>query len=105
MAVGCFTLAMAMQAFSQAGYLANMQDIAPRYAGRLFGLANTAGSLAGVIGTAAVGIIVERTGSWTPVFQTMVRFTGWGDVDVGCGQHCRVAGWRRQTEWGLGCSR
>lgn len=74
MAVGCFTLAMAMQAFSQAGYLANMQDIAPRYAGRLFGLANTAGSLAGVVGTAAVGIIVERTGSWTPVFQTMVRF-------------------------------
>jgi len=72
-AVACFTLAMAMQAFSQAGYLANMQDIAPRYAGRLFGLANTAGSLAGVVGTAAVGIIVERTGSWTPVFQTMVR--------------------------------
>jgi len=71
-ALACFTSAMACTAFSQAGYLANMQDIAPRYAGRLFGLANTAGSLAGVGGTAAAGIIIDRTGSFQLVFQLMV---------------------------------
>jgi ACS family sodium-dependent inorganic phosphate cotransporter len=40
--------------------------------GRLFGLANTAGSLAGVGGTAVAGIIIDRTGSFQLVFQLMV---------------------------------
>ena len=36
----------------QAGFVANMSDIAPRHAGRLFGLCNTFGSLAGILGVA-----------------------------------------------------
>jgi len=71
-AVVCFTAAMAFLSFSQAGYLANMQDIAPKYAGRLFGLANTAGSLAGILGTTVAGVLIEKTGSWAIVFQLMV---------------------------------
>lgn len=46
-----------------------MSEIAPRHAGQMFGLCNTWGSLAGIVGTASVGFIVERTGSFTPVFQ------------------------------------
>jgi ACS family sodium-dependent inorganic phosphate cotransporter/ACS family sodium-dependent inorganic phosphate cotransporter-like MFS transporter 9 len=34
----------------QAGFVANMSDIAPRHAGILFGLCNTFGSLAGILG-------------------------------------------------------
>lgn len=46
-----------------------MSDIAPRYAGRLFGLANTFGSFAGILGVSSVGFIVEQTGSFDPVFK------------------------------------
>ena len=53
----------------QAGFVANMSDIAPRYAGRLYGLANTFGSFAGILGVSAVGFVVEKTGSFDPVFK------------------------------------
>ena len=56
-------------AAGQAGFVANMSDIAPRYAGRLFGLANTFGSFAGILGVSAVGFVVEKTGSFDPVFK------------------------------------
>jgi nitrate/nitrite transporter NarK len=46
-----------------------MSDIAPRHGGKLFGLCNTFGSLAGIIGVTAVGYVVELTGSFTPIFQ------------------------------------
>lgn len=57
-----------ISSLGQAGFVANMSDIAPRHAGRLFGLCNTFGSLAGVLGVSAVGFIVEHTGSFAPVF-------------------------------------
>lgn len=53
----------------QAAFVANMSDIAPRRAGQLFGLANTFGSAAGIIGTSAVGFVVEKTGSFNPIFK------------------------------------
>ena len=60
---------MAVLCAGQAGFVANMSDIAPRYAGRLFGLANTFGSFAGILGVSAVGFVVEKTGSFDPVFK------------------------------------
>lgn len=53
----------------QAGFVANMSDIAPRHGGKLFGLCNTFGSAAGIAGVAGVGFIVEKTGSYDPVFK------------------------------------
>ena len=53
----------------QAGFVANMSDIAPTQAGQMFGLCNTFGSFAGILGTATVGFIVEATGSFDPVFK------------------------------------
>lgn len=44
------TAALVFNSCRQAGFVANMSDIAPRHAGRLFGLSNTFGSLAGVVG-------------------------------------------------------
>ncbi|KAL5080840.1 hypothetical protein RYX36_009261 [Vicia faba] len=45
---------------SQSGLYSNHQDIAPRYSGILLGLSNTAGVLAGVLGTAATGYILQH---------------------------------------------
>ena len=49
--------------------MANMSDIAPSYAGQLFGLCNTFGCLAAILGVSAVGFIVEFTGSFAAVFK------------------------------------
>lgn len=68
-AVACMTVALGTTSLGQAGFVANMSDIAPRHAGKMFGLCNTFGSLSGIVGTTAVGFIVESTRSFAPVFQ------------------------------------
>lgn len=67
-AVLSMTAALGITSLGQAGFVANMSDIAPSNAGRLFGLCNTFGSLAGIFGVSAAGFIVERTGSFAAVF-------------------------------------
>ncbi len=51
--------------------MSNIQDVGGRSAGRLFGIANTAGCLAGIAGTTAAGYILQ-TQSWSVLFQTQV---------------------------------
>ncbi|KAH7302598.1 hypothetical protein KP509_23G079200 [Ceratopteris richardii] len=70
-AVLCMTCSQGFDAFSQSGLYSNHQDIGPRYAGVLLGLSNTAGVLAGVLGTAATGYILQH-GSWDDVFKVAV---------------------------------
>jgi len=67
-ALGCMTAALGFTSLGQAGFVANMSDIAPRHAGKMFGLCNTFGSAAGIAGVTAVGFIVEKTGSFNSVF-------------------------------------
>ncbi|XP_056175937.1 sodium-dependent phosphate transport protein 1, chloroplastic isoform X2 [Syzygium oleosum] len=71
MAVLCMACSQGTDAFSQSGLYSNHQDIAPRYSGVLLGLSNTAGVLAGVLGTAATGYILQH-GSWDDVFEVSV---------------------------------
>lgn len=71
MAILCMTCSQGTDAFSQSGLYSNHQDIGPRYAGVLLGLSNTAGVLAGVLGTAATGYILQH-GSWDDVFKVSV---------------------------------
>jgi ACS family sodium-dependent inorganic phosphate cotransporter len=47
-----------------AGFACNHLDIAPRHAGALMGLSNTAGTIPGVIGVTFSGWLVDVTGSW-----------------------------------------
>jgi ACS family sodium-dependent inorganic phosphate cotransporter len=61
--------------FARAGFAVNHMDIAPRYAGIVMGVSNTAGTVAGVIGVAATGWILESSQSgsadlsnWSIVF-------------------------------------
>jgi MFS family permease len=51
-----------------AGFICNHLDIAPRHAGAVMGLSNTAGTIPGVIGVTASGWLVDVTGSWSIVF-------------------------------------
>jgi len=51
-----------------AGYACNHLDIAPRHAGALMGLSNTAGTIPGVLGVTFSGWLVDVTGSWSAVF-------------------------------------
>lgn len=70
-AVACMMASQGLDAFSQSGLYSNHQDIGPRYAGVLLGLSNTAGVLAGVLGTAATGWILAN-GSWNDVWGVAV---------------------------------
>lgn len=60
-----------MDAFSQSGLYSNHQDIGPKYAGVLLGITNTAGVLAGVLGTLVTGRILAA-GGWDAVWQIAV---------------------------------
>ena len=70
-ALACLTLALGLASFGQAGFVSNIQDVGGRAAGRLFGVANTAGCLAGIAGTTAAGFILQR-GTWDALFQLQI---------------------------------
>ncbi|XP_053429401.1 solute carrier family 17 member 9 isoform X7 [Nycticebus coucang] len=57
-----------LQTFNHSSISVNIQDLAPSCAGFLFGVANTAGALAGVMGVCLGGYLIETTGSWTSLF-------------------------------------
>lgn len=65
-AVMCFSSAIG--AAVAAGFGSNHLDVAPRHAGTVMGLSNTAGTLPGVLGVALSGWLVDVTGSWSAVF-------------------------------------
>jgi len=73
MAVLCMMCSQGLDAFSQSGLYSNHQDIGPKYAGVLLGLSNTAGVLAGVLGTYTTGRILQN-GSWDQVWGVAVMF-------------------------------
>ena len=62
------------------GFGVNHLDIAPRGAGMIMGLSNTAGTIPGIIGVYISGLILEATGSWVLVFQTAAGVLAFGMV-------------------------
>lgn len=73
-AVACMVGSQGLDAFSQAGLYANHSDIGPRYAGVLLGLSNTAGVLAGVLGSLVTGFLLQGAGGWEMVWGVAVGF-------------------------------
>ncbi|XP_054946583.1 voltage-gated purine nucleotide uniporter SLC17A9 isoform X1 [Physeter macrocephalus] len=67
-----------LQTFNHSGISVNIQDLAPSCAGFLFGVANTAGALAGVVGVCLGGYLIETTGSWTSVFNLVAAISSLG---------------------------
>lgn len=74
----CSSVSLGFLALGRAGFAVNHLDIAPRHAGIVMGVSNTAGTLAGIIGVGLTGRILEMAkatdvnlsspDSWKPVF-------------------------------------
>lgn len=58
-AVFVSSVALGFLAFGRAGFAVNHVDIAPRYAGIVMGISNTAGTLAGIVGVYLTGQLLE----------------------------------------------
>ncbi|XAR60043.1 hypothetical protein NMG60_11033273 [Bertholletia excelsa] len=58
-AVFCSSVALGFLALGRAGFAVNHMDIAPRYAGIVMGVSNTAGTLAGIVGVDLTGRLLE----------------------------------------------
>jgi ACS family sodium-dependent inorganic phosphate cotransporter len=75
MAIAIMSVGNALGAFVTGGFAVNHMDIAPRHAGTLMGITNTAGTIPGIIGVYVSGLILELTGSWALVFQVAAGVT------------------------------
>ena len=74
-AIGVMSIGTFLGAFVTGGFAANHMDIAPRHAGTLMGITNTAGTIPGIVGVYASGMILQATGSWAMVFQVAAGIT------------------------------
>jgi ACS family sodium-dependent inorganic phosphate cotransporter len=79
-AIAIMSTGNALGAFVTGGFAVNHMDIAPRHAGTLMGITNTAGTIPGIIGVFVSGLILELTGSWALVFQVAAGVTLFGLV-------------------------
>ena len=80
MAIAIMAVGSALGAFVTGGFAVNHMDIAPRHAGTLMGITNTAGTIPGIIGVFVSGLRLELTGSWALVFQVAAGVTLFGLV-------------------------
>ena len=62
------------------GFAPNSFDVAPRYADVIWGLANTAGTLPGIIGVSVTGWLVDLTGSYNAPFVLTAAVGGLGAI-------------------------
>ena len=60
LAVVLFSLALGTSNINAASFNVNHLDIAPRYAGVLMGITNSAGTIPGIIGPYVVGILTDN---------------------------------------------
>jgi ACS family sodium-dependent inorganic phosphate cotransporter len=69
LAIALMSLGSVIGAFGSSGFAVNHLDLAPRHAGVLMGLSNTAATIPGIVGVTVSGVILQETGSWALVFQ------------------------------------
>jgi len=80
MAIALMSFGSMVGAFALGGWGSNHMDLAPRHAGTLMGITNTAGTVPGIIGVFVSGLILEWTGSWILVFQVAAAINVFGLV-------------------------
>ncbi|MEM8496395.1 MAG: ACS family MFS transporter [Pseudomonadota bacterium] len=78
LAIGIMATGNFFAAAVTGGFSVNHMDIAPRHAGTLMGITNTAGTIPGIVAVYISGMILGATGSWTLVFQTAAGITFFG---------------------------
>lgn len=79
-AIALMSLGNMLGAFGLGGWGSNHMDIAPKHAGTLMGITNTAGTIPGIIGVFVSGLILQWTGSWILVFQVAAGINIFGLV-------------------------
>lgn len=75
-----FAMTCALGLTSVGQFTANISEIAPKHAGRLFGLSNTFGCFSGIAGVSIAGFIVEKTGSFETIFLTTAALNAIGTI-------------------------
>ncbi|KAG0017971.1 hypothetical protein BGZ80_007696 [Entomortierella chlamydospora] len=70
------TIGMALNGFTLIGASAYQHDFCPQYAGFVFSLGNTAGSIPGLVGVFLVGILLDMAGAnrWTVIWGAVCLF-------------------------------
>ncbi|CAH1802649.1 unnamed protein product [Owenia fusiformis] len=70
LAVAFLTIGVTLQGAGASGFVVNHVDIAPMYAGVLYGITNTAGTLSGIFSPMVVGVIAPNgtAAEWRTVF-------------------------------------
>jgi ACS family sodium-dependent inorganic phosphate cotransporter len=71
---------MGTLALTWSGFGPNHMDIAPRYAGVLMGITNTAGTIPGIIGVALTGWLVETSGTYASAFMLAAALKVFGAI-------------------------
>ncbi|KAF9027684.1 hypothetical protein BGZ52_002409 [Haplosporangium bisporale] len=61
-AMALITVGMALNGFTMIGASAYQHDICPQYAGFIFSLGNTAGTIPGIVGVMLAGLLVDKNG-------------------------------------------
>ncbi|KAJ3675225.1 hypothetical protein LUZ60_004267 [Juncus effusus] len=59
----CSSISLGLLALGRAGFAVNHMDVAPKYAGIVMGVSNTAGTVAGIVGVGLTGWILESAKS------------------------------------------
>jgi len=81
LAIGIMCAGNAIGACVTGGFASNHMDLAPRHAGKLMGLTNTAGTIPGIIGVTVSGMILQATNNdWALVFQVGAGVTLFGMI-------------------------
>ena len=72
------SIVVGLMAFSNVGPVQNSQDLAPKYAGALYGVMNSFGAFSGVVGVYVSGHLLEAMGKWSAVFHlsSLASFIG-----------------------------
>lgn len=78
-ALFCVTGSMMSLGFHNSGIMCNPHDIAPKYAGSVFGFMNMGAAIPGFVGVYVTGYILDTTGSWAAIFNStsVVMLFGW----------------------------
>ncbi|KAK9787869.1 hypothetical protein WJX73_001410 [Symbiochloris irregularis] len=71
-AVTCLTAAVGLQAFCYAGFHAYIQDVAPADAGKVLGLTNSCGTVAGVLANVVAGRLAAVHNGYALLFASIV---------------------------------
>ena len=74
-AIGFMCLGKVFASLNIGGHVVNHMDIAPKHAGSLMGISNTAGTIPGIVAVFVTGYILDSTGSWDLVWQITAGVT------------------------------